>query len=133
RLCDGFGAGRTLWFGAAGLFSSLLLFATADGGPMLFVARAVQGAAGAMSWTAGLALLAAAFPAERRGRALGIAMSGMSLGTLVGPPPGGLLFKWGGPRMPFLIAGCWTAGILILLAITSFASVPRPSRPCVGQ
>src|SRR5437763_4931995 len=94
RLCDRLGAGRALRLGAGGLLLSLVLYATANGQVMLFVGRAVQGAAGGMSWTAGLALLAAAFPADRRGRALGTAMAGMSLGTLVGPPVGGLLFDW---------------------------------------
>jgi MFS family permease len=118
RLCDRLGPGRALRLGAGGLLLSLVLFATASGQAMLFVARAVQGAAGGMSWTAGLALLAAAFPAERRGRALGIAMAGMSLGTLVGPPVGGLLFDWGGPRLPFCAFAGWTLLILVLLAAT---------------
>jgi MFS family permease len=118
RLCDRLGAGRALRLGSGGLLLSLTLFAVADGHAMLFVARAIQGAAGGMSWTAGLALLAAAFPAERRGRALGIAMSGMSLGNLVGPPIGGWLFEWGGPRMPFLAAAAWTTGLVVLLIVT---------------
>ncbi len=136
RLCDRLGAGRALRLGAGGLLLSLVLYATANGTAMLFVARAVQGAAGGMSWTAGLALLAAAFPAERRGRALGIAMAGMSLGTLVGPPIGGLLFDWGGPRMPFGIFAGWTTGLLFLLIVTRLplgprtaAGLPRPGWP----
>jgi MFS family permease len=125
RLCDRLGAGRALRLGAGGLLLSLVLYATANGRVMLFVARAVQGAAGGMSWTAGLALLAAAFPAERRGRALGIAMAGMSLGTLVGPPIGGLLFDWGGPRMPFGIFAGWTSCLLFLLVVTRLPTGPR--------
>src|SRR5581483_8568959 len=80
-LCDRVGAGRALRLGSAGLLLSLVLSVAATGPAMLFAARAVQGAAGGMAWTAGLALLAAAFPAERRGRALGTAVGGMSLGT----------------------------------------------------
>jgi MFS family permease len=118
RMCDRLGAGRTLRLGAGGLLLSLALSALANGHVMLFAARAVQGAAGGLAWTAGLALLAAAFPAERRGRALGVAMAGMSLGTLVGPPLGGWLYNIGGPRMPFLVAGGWTAVVLVLLALT---------------
>jgi MFS transporter, DHA1 family, solute carrier family 18 (vesicular amine transporter), member 1/2 len=117
RLCDRLGAGRALRIGASGLLLSLGLYAIANGQVMLFVARAVQGAAGGMSWTAGLALLAAAFPAERRGRALGVAMAGMSLGTLVGPPIGGWLFDCE-PRMPFAIFAGWAATILLLLVLT---------------
>src|SRR5438105_3020465 len=61
RLCDRLGAGRALRVGACGLLLSLTLYATANGHVMLFAARALQGAAGGMTWTAGLALLAAAF------------------------------------------------------------------------
>jgi DHA1 family solute carrier family 18 vesicular amine transporter 1/2 len=122
RLCDRLGPGRALRLGACGLLTSLLLYATAHGPAMLFIGRAVQGMAGGMSWTAGLALLAAAFPAERRGRALGIAMAGMSLGTLVGPPLGGFLYDWGGPWMPFTVFAGWTAGLLILLVLMRLPS-----------
>jgi MFS family permease len=133
RLCDRIGAGPALRLGAGGLLLSLVLYATASGQVMLYAARAVQGAAGGMSWTAGLALLAAAFPAERRGRALGIAMAGMSLGTLVGPPIGGLLFDWGGPRMPFGIFTAWTAGILSLLFLTRLPTGPRAAAESAGS
>jgi len=107
-VCDRLGAVRGLQLGAAGLFLSQVLYVIADGRGMLFAARALQGAAGGMAWTAGLALLAVTFPAGQRGRALGTAMAGMSLGTLVGPPLGGLLFAWGGPRCPFLVSSVWT-------------------------
>lgn len=133
RLCDRLGAGQALRLGAAGLLLSIVLYATAQGQTMLFVARAVQGASGGMSWTAGLALLAAAFPAERRGRALGIAMAGMSLGTLVGPPIGGLLFDWGGPRMPFAIFAAWTTGLLLLLLLTPLPTEPRAAGGSSGS
>jgi MFS family permease len=131
RLCDRLGAGRALRLGALGLFLSLVLYAGANGHALLFAARALQGAAGGTAWTAGLALLAAAFPAERRGRMLGTAMAGMSLGTLVGPPVGGLLFDWGGPRWPFIAAAGWTA--LLLTALAKLPSLPpREPRAAAG-
>jgi MFS family permease len=104
---------------------SLILFATNNTDTMLFVARAVQGSAAAMTWTGGLALLAAAFPADRRGRALGIAMAGMSLGTVVGPAIGGRLFDWGGPRMPFIVFAGWALVLLTLLVIARLPVGPR--------
>jgi len=125
RLCDRIGAGHALRLGAGGLLLSLLLFATANNDVVLFVARAVQGAAAGMTWTSGLALLAAAFPAERRGRALGFAMAGMSLGSVVGPAVGGRLFDWGGPRMPFWIAAGWTLAEFSLLLVVRLPSGPR--------
>jgi MFS family permease len=117
RLCDRIGSGNAVRLGASGLLLSLVLFASAQNDDMLFIARAIQGAADAISWTGGLGLLAAAYPAERRGRALGIAMGGMSLGTVVGLSVGGRLFDWGGMRMPFLIFAGWTAFVLAALFI----------------
>jgi MFS family permease len=117
-VCDRAGAVRGLQWGAAGLFVSQALYAGANGHAMLFIARALQGVAGGTAWTAGLALLAVAFPARTRGRALGTAMAGMSLGTMIGLPLGGFLFTRGGPRCPFLVSAGWTlllaAGLLWL-------------------
>ena len=126
RLCDRLGPVRALRLGAAGLFLSLALYAAANGQAMLFAARAVQGVAGGTAWTAGLALLAAAFPARRRGRALGTAMAGMSLGTLVGPPLGGVLCDAAGPRLPFAAAGAWTLllGVALLRLPTCLYRAP---------
>ena len=116
RVSDRLGAARALRLGAAGLLVSLALYAGATGSVMLFAARAVQGVAGGVAWTAGLALLAASYPTARRGQVLGAAMAGMSLGTLIGPPVGGVLFDLGGARLTFFVAACWTVLILIGMA-----------------
>ncbi len=115
-LSDRFGAVRGLQFGAAGLFLSQVLYVTANGAAMLFAARGLQGVASGIVMTAGLALLAAGYPAGRRGQALGTAMGGMSLGTLLGPPLGGFLFTRGGPTCPFLVMAGWALVLTIGLA-----------------
>ncbi|TMF41797.1 MAG: MFS transporter [Chloroflexi bacterium] len=51
-----------------------------------------------------MALLADYFPSATRGKMMGIALTGMAVGTLIGPSFGGLLFEWGGYRLPFLVA-----------------------------
>jgi MFS family permease len=127
RLSDRLGAGRSLRLGAAGLLVSLALYAGATGPVMLFAARAVQGVAGGLAWTAGLALLASAYPTARRGRALGTAMAGMSLGTLIGPPTGGVLFDLGGARLPFVVAAVWT-----LLVLVGISHLPDRAARVVG-
>jgi EmrB/QacA subfamily drug resistance transporter len=65
--------------------------------PVLILARVIQaiGAAGTMSTNQGI--ITQIFPAHERGRALGISGASVALGTLVGPPLGGLiisLFSW---------------------------------------
>jgi MFS transporter, DHA1 family, solute carrier family 18 (vesicular amine transporter), member 1/2 len=95
--------GPMVW-GLLGLGAATVLFAFATDYLGLLAARVVQGIAAAATWTAGLALVADLFPARTRGTAMGIALSGMTAGLLVGPPVGGLLFEWGGYRLPFLLA-----------------------------
>jgi MFS family permease len=109
--------------GLVGLAASTLLFAYAPGFPFLVAARALQGASAAVSWTAGLALLAASFPAERRGAAMGKAFSAMSVGALLGPVIGGFLFERAGRAAPFLFGATVVAAlepVLPQLASTRF-------------
>lgn len=49
-------------------------------------------------------MLAQAYPDDaERGNAMGIALGGLALGVLVGPPYGGLLYEWAGKELPFLL------------------------------
>lgn len=65
--------------------------ALAPGIGWLIAARAVQGAGGAFVMPLAMALLSAAFPAERRGRALGIFSGLTGLAVLGGPVVGGAI------------------------------------------
>jgi MFS family permease len=81
----------------------------------------LQGISGAATWTAGLALLADVTPPQTRGRTMGMAMSAMALGPMVGPTFGGFLYEWGGYRLPFLIAASIALldGLARLLLLTN--------------
>lgn len=49
-------------------------------------------------------MLAQAYPDDaERGSAMGIALGGLALGVLVGPPYGGLLYQLSGKKLPFLL------------------------------
>src|SRR5216117_1802629 len=89
--------------GLAALAASTLLFAFADSLPWLFAARLVQGAADAVTWVVGFALIADLYGDDERGRMAGIVMSGTSVAVIVGPSIGGWLYEAGGMRLPFLI------------------------------
>ena len=132
-VCDRFGGMRGLQFGTMGLAAGQLLYACASGPAMLFIARVLQGGSAGIAETAGLALLAGAYPAGRRGQALGTAMAGMSVGTLLGPPLGGALYAWGGMRCPFFVMAGWTLALVGLLALCPrrWASTPTTKRPAV--
>lgn len=110
RIVDRHGPKTPLLIGLVGLAAATLLFAT--GGPywLLLVARLAQGIAGGMSWVAALSLIAASTPFDKRGQAMGIALSSITLGVLLGPPVAGFLVEHFGTAAPFLLA----AGIALL-------------------
>lgn len=53
---------------------------------------------------AGMGMLAERYPDdEERGNAMGIALGGLALGVLIGPPFGGVMSEFVGKTAPFLI------------------------------
>ncbi|HET8907798.1 MAG TPA: MFS transporter [Ktedonobacterales bacterium] len=108
RLTDRAGPRRTLLLGLIALGGSTLLFAyspmLALGIPGLFIARAAQGGASTLTWTAGLAVLVQLYPAEEHPRLFARAFTVTGLSALIGPPLGGALYSIGGFRLPFLVA-----------------------------
>ena len=88
--------------GLIALAAATLLFAFATSLPWLFAARLVQGAADAVTWVVGFALLADLYGADERGRVSGIVMMGTSAAVMVGPTLGGWLYELGGISMPFI-------------------------------
>ena len=78
------------------------LFAVASTLPWLFAARLAQGAADAVTWVVGFALIADLYPSEARGAVTGIVMMGTSFAFMIGPSLGGWLYEVGGMRLPFL-------------------------------
>jgi MFS transporter, DHA1 family, solute carrier family 18 (vesicular amine transporter), member 1/2 len=110
---DRIGRKGPLVAGLAGLAAATLLFAFANSLPWLFAARLAQGAADAVAWVVGLALLADVYEPSERGWATGIVMSGSSFAFMIGPSLGGWLYEIGGIRLPFIIVAVMaaTAGI----------------------
>ena len=115
RLVDRRGPKGPLVIGLIVLAIATLLFAA--GGPywLLLVARFVQGIAGGVAWVAALSLIAATTGFDKRGQMMGIAMSTVTLGVLVGPPLAGFLVDAFGPASPFLVATVVAIVDLILL------------------
>lgn len=83
---------------------------------MLLGLRLLQGAAGAVPLAASMPLLIATWPAEKRGRALGINVAGVYTGLSVGPVLGGFLTEALGWRSIFMLTAVMAFGIALFAA-----------------
>jgi len=122
-ISDRIGRRGPMFGGAIALAASTLLFAFARSLPLLFLARLVQGAADAITWVVGFALIADLYDTNERGRITGIVMMGTSFAFMIGPTLGGWLYEIGGMRLPFV-----TVAVMAAVSAASFMWLDLPSR-----
>ena len=149
RLADWSGAGAVFLLGAALFAGASAVGGLAPAFGVLLGARILQGVGGALMLPATVAIVSAAFPPERRGRALGTMGGAAAIFAALGPTVGGTLtsvFSWRAvllinvprgsrsryaatspPAGPALLASSW-AGLLGAVA----ASGSRSRRPGAG-
>src|SRR5204863_464746 len=112
-LGDLFGGKRVFVLGVGGFGVASLICAVAPTIELLVVARALQGVFGALLTPAGLAVIAATFPPEERGRAVGLWTAWGGIGIVAGPLIGGQLvdsasWRWiFAINVPLVIATLW--------------------------
>jgi EmrB/QacA subfamily drug resistance transporter len=92
-LGDLYGRRRLFVIGLVGFGATSILCAIAPSEQTLVGARALQGIAGALLVPGSLAILAATFEGEARGRAVGLWTAWAGISTLIGPAGGGLLVE----------------------------------------
>uniref|UniRef100_A0A4W5N8F9 Solute carrier family 18 member 2 n=1 Tax=Hucho hucho TaxID=62062 RepID=A0A4W5N8F9_9TELE len=86
------------------MFLSTIMFAFSSSYTLLFLARSLQGVGSSCSSVAGMGMLASVYTDdEERGNAIGIALGGLAMGVLVGPPFGSVMYEFVGKTAPFLI------------------------------
>ncbi|XP_028936277.1 synaptic vesicular amine transporter [Ornithorhynchus anatinus] len=86
------------------MFVSTIMFAFSGSYTLLFIARSLQGIGSSCSSVAGMGMLASIYTDdEERGNAMGIALGGLALGVLVGPPFGSVMYEFVGKTAPFLV------------------------------
>ena len=100
---DRFGRRRMLLAGTAIFAAASLACALAPTIEVLIIARAVKGIGAALLIPQSLAIIAAAFPKEIRGRAIGIWAGASAIALSMGPPLGGILIDTLGWRSIFWI------------------------------
>ncbi len=121
-LSDRLGRRSFMVLGMLTLAATNVVFALSTDVSVLIAARLLQGMSAAATWSAGLAMLADTFGAEERGKRLGLAMSAMSAGTLVGPAAGGILYDNLGYALTFIIPS-----VLACIVGLAFLAVSEPS------
>jgi EmrB/QacA subfamily drug resistance transporter len=102
-LSDLFGRKRILQWGLCGFGVASLLCAIAPSGLVLILARASQGAAGALLVPSSLALIISIFPRGRQGKAIGTWTAWTGISFVIGPLLGGLLIDAASWRLIFLV------------------------------
>lgn len=108
---------RTIYlFGTGGfaIVSFLIHFTTSI--EMLMILRVLQGICSAMIFATGTAIVAQAYPIEKRGRAMGFVASIVYIGLAVGPVVGGFLnYNFGWRSVFYFVATLGTLAFLMTL------------------
>ena len=103
RMSDLIGRRRAFVWGVLVFTVASVICALSPSVGFLIGARVVQALGAAMLVPASLALVVAAFPAERRTHAVGLWGASAALASGLGPPIGGLLVELGDWRWAFLV------------------------------
>jgi len=86
------------------MFFSTVIFAFGRSYTVLFLARALQGIGSSCSSVSGMGMLADRYPNDQeRGNAMGLALGGLAMGVVIGPPFGGFMYQFVGKTAPFLV------------------------------
>uniref|UniRef100_T1KRF4 Major facilitator superfamily (MFS) profile domain-containing protein n=1 Tax=Tetranychus urticae TaxID=32264 RepID=T1KRF4_TETUR len=137
-IIDRLGYDVPMMIGLTIMFFSTSLFACGRSYGVLFFARSLQGAGSAFADTGGLAMIADRFTEEsERQKALGIALTFISFGSLCAPPFGGFLYEFCGKEVPFILLAlvCLFDGFLVLIVMSTVRAQMKQagiSRPAEG-
>ena len=116
RLADIVGRKKIFILGSVFFTITTLLCGLAHSGNLLIIARILQGTACAMTFGTANALLVGIFPPKERGHALGISVTGVYLGSSLGPSLGGIMTQYFGWRSVFFMIATLSF-FVVLMAI----------------
>ena len=116
RIADIYGRKKILTYGTVIITLSSFLSGMANSAAMLISCRVFQGIGGAMVVGTAAALLITVFPANERGKVLGINAAAVYMGMSLGPILGGVLTQHLGWRSIFFLSallGCVVIGVAL--------------------
>ncbi|WP_340021487.1 MFS transporter [Paenibacillus sp. FSL K6-1096] len=114
RLGDRFGRRKVHNLGLFAFAAGALGCALAQNEAMLLGFRVVQGAGASMYQATNMALIVSLFPAEQRGRALGLMSTFVAAGSMAGPGLGGFLIQWFAWESNFWLLAAAAAAVAVL-------------------
>ncbi len=97
--------------------------------PMLIIMRILQAVGGAMVMANGLAIATENYPPSQRGKNIGLLATTMAIGSIAGPPAGGIAIGLWGWRSVFYL----TFIVSIAGFIASYFTIPRDKRVHEGD
>ena len=130
RIADIYGMKRIFILGMILFTISSFLASLSPFVEFLILARVVQGIGSAMIFVTGVAIIAYVFPANERGKAIGIAVTAVYVGLFMGPVLGGFLTQYLGWRSIFYLMV--PLGILVT-ALIFFKMRGREWAECGGE
>ena len=103
RLSDLVGRKKIYIVGMVVLGTGAVLSGLSPALEMMFPSRVLQGVGSAMTQGTGMAIIIAAFPANEKGRAIGLFMTMVGVGAVAGPAIGGVVVDAFGWRVVFFL------------------------------
>lgn len=123
-IADNFGRRKIYNMGYFIIASFTLLCGFSFNFPMLIIMRVFQAVGGAMVMANGLAIVTENYPPSKRGKNIGLLATTMAIGSIAGPPLGGIVIGLWGWRIIFYL----TFIISILGFIASYFSIPQDKK-----
>ena len=118
RLADIYGRRKLFVIGLLVTILASFIGAIASSVTMLLISLALMGMGSGIMFNNSISILTSVFPADRRGRALGISTAGTYAGLSMGPLIGGVLTRAFGWQSIFILAGILS---VVLLALVFYA------------
>lgn len=129
RLGDRFGRRKVHNLGLFAFAAGALGCALAGNEAMLLGFRVLQGAGASMYQATNMALIVSLFPAEQRGRALGLMSTFVAAGSMAGPALGGFLIQWFAWESSFWLLAVVAAAVAVL----AHRLIPRDTEIAGGR